>query len=196
MDWAAIRTAMQQAVTEMIAVPLDHVVWKGSFNESSMLVGTRVILSASSIGDIGWDEERREDDSVNPLGDQSVNRCGVRTLQWQLRVRAQNQGPDNAARTLADQLRVRVFRPSVKAILGAVGVTPAQTSATTNVDYQAAGRLLSESSFEVLCNAVENDIDTTDGAGSWIGEALISGPVKDTTGQTLGTVNVDANAKG
>jgi hypothetical protein len=185
-----MRDALSLAVSTMIGIPPGNVVWKGSFQEGSRVVGTRVVLQANSIKTTGWDEERREDPDA--LDDQVVNRCGQRSFTWTIQIECQNQGAVTTARVLADQIRVRLWRPSTLAIVNNANMAMGNILGTAERDFVDDGRMISWASVDVNVISVENDIDDSPGAGSWIGEALIDGTIKSGTD----TISVSLDVKG
>jgi hypothetical protein len=64
---------------------------------------------------------------------------------------------------------------------------------TTYRDFVDDGRLISWAMMDVLLNAFDSDIDSTVGAGGWIGEAITDGTVSDGTNHS---VHVDVDARG
>ncbi len=186
MNWPVMRDALAAAIPAMIGVNPSNVVWKGSLEEGSRVVGTRVVLQANSIISAGWDEARLEQEGDD---DQNVNRCGQRQFTWSIQIECQNQGPAATARVLADQIRVRLWRPSVLEIVQAAGMAMADIKGTSERDYIDDGRLISWASIDVTVLSVENDTDDSPGAGSWIGEAIVDGTV--TSGTQTKTVHLD-----
>lgn len=187
-----MRDAMAEAVTVMAGLPPGSVVWAGDLQATSVVVGTRAVLTANSVKTLGRDEERRKDDPVNPLNDQVVSRCGQRNFTWSIKLESQTQLPGATVRVLADRVRVRLFRPSVLAILNAAGMSVADILATNESDYLIGGRSASWANIDLLMNAVENDTDDTVGTGDWIGDAQISGTVHDGSTSVPVTLDVDA----
>lgn len=193
MNWPLMRQTLASAIPLMTGLPPASVVWKGSLEEASVVVGTRAVLSVASLVGVGIDEERLEADTVHVLGAAKVNNCGQRAFTWSIQIECQNQGPDNTARMIADFIRARIKRRSIKTLLETNGIAIGQVLGTTYRDYLASGRMISWAAIDFRLLAAENDLDRDEGTGYWIGEAQISGTVKDTGGDTLGTITEDVN---
>lgn len=189
MNWPLIRDTLAEIVPEMIAADPLNVVWKGTFEEGSRVVGTRVVLSANSIVTAGVDETRLIAEGAN---DQVVEQVGQRRLTWSMQIEAQNQGPLNTARVLIDQIRIRLRRESIRARLNAAGLSVANFLNTQYRDFVDDGRQISWASMDVLLNSFDSDIDTTPDAGAWIGEAIVDGTVNDGSSHA---VHVDVNSR-
>lgn len=174
MDWPLIRDTLAAVVPQVCNIPVLGVVWKGSLEEQSMVVGTRCVLSTNSITMNGIDESRLAD-VLNE--NQNVNICGNREFTWTIQIECQNQGPVSTARVLVDQIIVRMNRESVRGMLNAAGLAKGEVLTTTQRDFLTNGRMVSWAMVDFKMLSIENDQDTDETAGEWIGDALIDGTV-------------------
>lgn len=155
-----------------------------------------VWLRVTSVMARGIEEERVQDpspfDSTQP---QSTNVCGQR--EFTLSVRCESVTPDvaddRAAVNLAEKIKTRVMRTSSREARGGLfGI--ARRLGTSFFSYIEDGRPVSCYVVDLLCTAAANDVDT-ESDGSFIQEALVHGDLKGTTGSTIESVDIDANAK-
>lgn len=178
MKWPLIRSTIQAAVVAMTGVSPSLVVWRGSLAEKSIVVGTKIVLTANSVRSVGVEEnlyEEVENPNSNALESTLV---GQRVFTLSFQVETQNQ-PEGTARVLIDRIRIRLRRPSINAILSRASLAVAEELGTTHNDYLASGREVSIATMDVLMNANDVDRDDSIGAGDWIGEVLIESDTID-----------------
>lgn len=193
--WATIKPIISAQVARIAELPETSVRW---VDEPSGLVNgvfPIVWLRVSSVVSVGMDEERYQY-SGNMFDGNLVNMTGPR--QFTLSIRAESFTNDIAddrhAGNIIERIKVRIRRSSsLQERNGSFGI--AEHLGTKWISYIEAGRPINAYVCDFLCNTVDNDTDTTEGASDWIREAIVDGTVKDTTGATLGTVHVDADAK-
>lgn len=193
-DWANIKPTISAQVANLADLDPTKVRW---VDEPSGLVNgvlPVVWLRVSSVVSNGIEEER-----INPpnaLDPQQVNVCGQR--EFTLSIRCESFTSDVAdplySGNIAEKIKTRIMRSTAREQRnGFFGIR--EKLGVKWFSYIEDGRPIQTHVLDLLCTTVNNDFDTDEDAGNWIGEALISGPVKDTSGTTLGTVNDDANAK-
>ncbi len=194
MNWPLVRGALQAAVVSMTGLTPLQVVWRGSLAEKSVVVGTKIVLTANSVGTVGVDEPRLA--NAENGDDLEVTRVGQRKFTWSIQVETQNQ-PSGTARVLIDQCRIRMQRESVLAGLLAANVGVSSFLGTTHNDYLGSGREVSVSTMDVLMLAVDIDRDDSIDAGGWIGEVLItSDKIKDPGGVDFDPqISLDVDAR-
>lgn len=157
--------------------------------------GALVLLSWVSRAPVGIDEtEYVYAANADPLLEMTPTVHGPReaSLQFAVEVIAdQRSGFSAAARIEAARTRFRW--PSALAALSAAGLALATIGPATTADYQADGRMVSRSLFEVRLNATSSEGDAA-GRTSYIVTADVSGtvnrpdgtPVPDTLQPTTG----------
>ncbi len=192
-DWQTVKQKITDQVVSLSELPAASVRWVDDAGGSLVNGQFPVIwLRVSSVVAIGSEEERYQD-SINVDDDLDVNMCGQR--QFTLSIRCESLVTDIAdpkhSGNIIEKVKIRFWRTSSRE-QRAGSFTIANYLGTKWFSYIEAGRPISTYVTDLLCNTVDNDIDTAQGAGDWIKEALVSGPVKDTDDSTLGTVDVDA----
>lgn len=178
MNWPLIRTTLQSAVVAMTGIAPALVVWRGTLAEKSIVVGTKIVLTANAIKSVGEEENLYEESAVPNQNELESTIVGQRQFTWSVQVETQNQ-PEGTARVLIDRIRIRLRRPSIGAMLGRASVAVAYALATTENDYLASGREISVATMDLLMNANDVDRDDTLGSGDWIGQVLIESDTID-----------------
>lgn len=184
MNWVAIRPALVSVVQETTGLTqAGAVVWKGSPDAAGFRPAVTADLSITGVQTIGCDEERRK---FNPTTQkQDVTRSGSRKVTMTVRFYTQDGTDSGIATTYADWLRVRAYRPSVKALLIPLNLTISDVGPTQTLDnVKIQNRVVSVAVVEVSLNATENDTDTSTGAGDWIQSASIANAT-DANGRSL-----------
>ncbi len=190
MNWPAIRDTLAAVIAATTSLPLDAITWAGEIPASSAVITTRAVLSTPTVAGIGIDEVRS---SVNGLNDVTVNLCGQRRFTWSIQIESQED--TQLAYVLIDNVRTRIRRQSIRDMLNVVGVAIGTELGATQRNVVQNGRQVTWAVMDMNMLAVENDLDTTLGAGQWIGEALIAGTVGDANPDgTAQTVTLDVNS--
>ena len=92
---------------------------------------------------------------------------------------------------LGEALRIRLKRStSIQARSGIFAVREVLMSKW--LGYIEANRPISAYVLDILCGAVNVDVDDTAGAGGWIGEVQTTGTVKEQDGSTIANVSTDS----
>ncbi len=192
MDWVSIRPGLAAIVSTITGIAPTSVVWRGDFPATSVVVGTRAVLSTASEGSVGVMETRldvplSEDDNL------IVTRSGIRRFTWNILIESQNQGPTNTSRILADRIRALLTADTTLSRLSAIGCSVNSFLYTAHNDFLASGRIVNWATTDILMNSVSNVHDDAEDAGNWIGEVLVSGDVKneDADRTTIATITED-----
>lgn len=174
MNWADIKEAIRQA--GILATGLDEgvVQWEQTAEAGVWMESPWLELRLKTPGAIGVDEYRHTYDSDT---DSLVHtQEGVRTFVVSFRLHSESQDPgETALGQLASNLRTRLRRPGVKALLLAEDVALARIEPTVDADYEGDGRRVSLSITDVVFSGAETDTDT-DNAGDYI-HTVEMGPV-------------------
>lgn len=180
-DWVAIKGALKPLVSDLMGLPPEQIRWQDEPEGTSWVNFPTVLLRVKSIVGNGTEEERREDQGDD---DQTVNVCGQKHFTLSIRVESDTQdiSDPNQAGAFGETLKTRLARTSsVERLTPIMGI--ADFLSTTWFDYvDKAGRQISTYVMDLLCLTVDNDPDTTDGAGSFINEAEIDGTLTDDAG--------------
>lgn len=195
MNWPVKKAAMLAVVSDISGVPLDSVVWRGSPQARSMLVGTRIVMRINSIISVG-DDETRLSPSANLSNNQLANQCGQRQFTWSIMVETQQTTATDSADVIMDRIRVRMGRPTTLVRLREVGVAFNNVAGTASDDALMSGRTASWAMTDFYMNAVENDTDDSVEAGQWIEEAIIdSDTFNDAGGPISPQLHIDVDTR-
>lgn len=192
-DWNTVKQKITDQVVSLSDLPATSVRWVDEPN-GGLVNGVFPIvwLRISSIVSVGCEEERYQD-STNVDDDLDVNMTGQR--QFTLSIRCESFTADIAdprhACNIIEKVKIRFWRTSSREQRNG-SFTIANYLGTKWFNYIEAGKPIYTYVCDMLCNTVDNDIDTAQGSGDWIKEALISGPVKETDGSTIETIDIDA----
>ncbi|MCK4717653.1 MAG: hypothetical protein KAT70_03200 [Thermoplasmata archaeon] len=164
MNWATIKEAIRQAAIAATGLEDASVQWMDTVEAGVWTESPWCELLLRSPGSIGVDEYRHTYNAYTDSLEHTVE--GVRTFVVSFRLHSESQvGGETALGQLASNLRTRLRRPSVKALLLAVDVALARMESTVDAGYNGDGRSVSLSITDVLFSASETDADTTaDGA--------------------------------
>lgn len=181
-DWANIKRVTKPLFARLCGIPLAQVQWKDEPEASSWTNTPTLILALKDTGEIGIDEERRSDNAPN---DETVTVCGQRRFTLQVECESFSgpiDDPNNAAAVIA-RLKTRLSRTStVEELHGIYGIETWEK--TRKIEYVSDDRNVSKYVMDLHCLTVDNDDDTTAGAGGYINEVLIDGTLKNGT-QTI-----------
>lgn len=189
--WNKIKPAIQLQMSDLSGLDSSSVRW---VDEPSGLVNgilPVIWLRVSSVTSVGCEEERYNDN-----GDGTRNMCGVREFTLGIRCESftADIADDRHSGNIIERIKIRLWRSSsVDERAGLFAIR--DYAATKWFSYIADGRPIQTHMLDLFCITVNNDTDISDGADAVIEEALVSGPVKDTSGNTLGNVSLDINAK-
>ncbi len=194
--WSTIKSVIQTQVAHLADLSTAAVRWVDE--PSGLINGTPPVvwLRISSVVAVGIEQERLEDPSpFDPTQPQKVNVCGPR--EFTLSIRCESITPDisdeRAAANICEKLETRFLRTTARETRS--GTFSIGTSRGTKFySYIEAGRPVSVYTLDILCTTAANDVDS-DSDGSFIQEALVHGDLKDTSGDTIQSVDVDANAR-
>lgn len=171
MDFAAIQTAVQNAVVTATGLDPADVWWQGTPESTGWRQFARCELRLSGLVGSGIDEVRKTyTDGPNPS--RSVALVGNRKFTVSVRIESDEQSPGRNAIHYAALLRTRIRRPDVLEALRVAGVSLGRILASTEADYVRDGRLVSLVITDVLLLAAEIDPDTQPESGEgWIDTA-------------------------
>jgi len=187
MNWPVIRPAILSAVVSATGLAPSCVFWKGSKEEAGWTSGGVVAkCNILSPGQFGRDESRAKYDPNTQT--RTVTNSGARKFTLSVRFETQDGSDSGVALVYADRLRTRIRRRSIADALLAAEVSVATMNDTQTFDgIRMQGRIISVAAMDLIMNGVENDVDTTQGAGDWIKQASMTGTLTDTDG-TITTV--------
>lgn len=182
MNWPGIRPALLSVVVQTTGLPVSCVVWKGSKEEAGWTSGGVVAkCSILAPGQFGRDDVRASYDATSHT--RTVTVSGARKFTFSVRFETQDGSDSGVALVYADRLRARVRRRSIGDALLAAEVSLATINDTQTIDgIKLQGRVISVAAIDLIMNGVENDVDTTQGAGDWIKQASMTGTLTDTDG--------------
>jgi hypothetical protein len=182
MNWAAIRPALLSAVVQTTGLKPSCVFWKGSKEEAGWTSGgVAAKCSIASPGAFGRDEIRSSYDAVTQT--RTVTISGARRFTFTVRFETQDGSDSGIAVTYADRLRARIRRRSIADALRAAEVSVATIQDTQTIDgVKSQSRVLSVAVVDLIMNGVENDVDTTEGAGDWVKQASMTGTLTNADG--------------
>lgn len=148
--------------------------------------GRMVILSWVSRSGFGQDSARWDYAAdADPLQEMTPTVHGSREARLQFAVEVTvDQRPGYSAAAIIERARTRMSRPSSLAALEAVDLALASVGPATTADYNADGRMVSRSLFELALNGVANDADA-DGRTSYIASVEATASVTNAGGTTL-----------
>lgn len=176
-DWSTLKPAIAGQIATLTGLDPRLVKWvdepSGNLAGASPIVWLRV----SSMVPVGVEYETRTD---NGTGDQTVSVVGHRDFTLSIRIEsfALDLANDNHSANVGEALRIRLKRStSIAARSGIFAIR--EVLMTKWISYIESQRTITAYLMDLLCAAVDVDIDDTDGAGDWIGEADITGTIKD-----------------
>ena len=188
-DWPTIKSEISSLIADIGSISSKQVIWVDEAQGATWQQEPAVYLRISSVVRVGIEEERL---TSSPQGlNQTVNVCGQRQFTLSIRAESfeQNVASDNFAGNLIDRIAIRIMRSTSIARLTSCAVSTRQPTRWFN--YKSDKRQVSAYIADFIMLTVDNDIDTSADAGGWIGEAVISGTVKDAPGNV--SVVVDVN---
>ena len=106
MKWQQIQETVKDVIAE---IGECHVYWEPITSQWQNF--PRALLSVTNVSKIGWDETRQRYDPY----DQAIRlrQYGVRLIRVQVKVESRDQNLVSGAYTVADNIRTRIYRPSV-----------------------------------------------------------------------------------
>lgn len=176
-DWSTLKTSISSQIATLTGLDPRLVKWvdepSGNLAGASPIVWLRV----SSMVPIGIDYETRSD---NGAGEQTVSVVGHRDFTLSIRIESFALDISSAAHSvnIGEALRIRLKRStSIAARSGIFAVR--EVLMTKWINYVEANRPIVVYLMDLLCGAVDVDTDDTAGTGDWIGEADVTGTIKD-----------------
>ena len=146
-----------------------------------------------AVSDVGFDEERYAQPTATD--DQIVTDVQQKTFTVTMRCESFDQdiaSPTHAG-AIMSTVRTRLMRPSSVFAPERWGIFSVLNNGKVNrLSYKSAGRQVTCYATDLLLSAPDVDVDTTVGAGGWIGDAVIAGTIKDTPGDISVSLDVDA----
>lgn len=193
-DWAGIKGATAPLFARLTGLTDAQVRWADESEGAAWTDDPHLELTISDTGSIGMDEERR-DDSEDVAGggnnDGIVTVVGPRTFTLTVACESQVNNIDdarNGAAILGNLLTRLNRQTSIDALVDYYAIS--DWTKIRRVSYRDRdGNLINRYVFDIFCLTADNDIDTTQDAGGWMGEVIGSGTVND--GQTAHAVTFD-----
>ncbi len=169
MNLATIKEAIRVQVAAASELDQTRVRWVNTAEAGQWRAWPSIDLVFRRPQAIGQDEDRRVFLPADPpvpgdpdAGFLSRTLCGPRTFRVEIRVETDNQDGGTESMSIILRILVRIGRPSIAAALSAVGVNVATIAEGIDADFVADDRMVSLSTMDVVFNAVENDVDTTE----------------------------------
>ncbi len=173
-DFATIKAEIKAFMPALAGLPPQAIRWRDEPEGSAWTQGPSLWMRLQSTSRTGIEEEIRED---NGASDQTVTVKGQRQFMWNIRAESFDGSIDsvNAAQNLLDAVAIRLMRSSSIYSRTAFGIV--MRHPTQFLSYRESGRQVSCFVLDILCVTKDTDIDTTRGAGGWIGSARVYGDV-------------------
>lgn len=190
-DWAPIKSGIKSLLVDLTGVTprwndeAEGGVWSGD---------PSLWLRLRALSEIGYEDERRSQPTATD--DAIVNTTQQKTFT--LSIRAESFSQDIAdprhAGAMLETIKTRLKRRSTAIRLAGL-FSIATYQPTKFFNYRDADdRLLNVYVMDLNCATVDNDIDTTPGAGGWINEVTTVGTITD-AGATPQTLNLDVKGQ-
>lgn len=170
MNWPVMRDALIAQVRAISGVDNERsVAWADSAEGAAFRAFPHIDLSVRSVISYGDDESRID---IDQSDEPTEYLSGPRRFTWTIKVEADGSSDD--ALTLADRIRARLRRNTVRAELASARMAIASIEPTQPLSYKTDGRSYQVAVIDVLVNAVENDVDDSDEAGNTIRDAEVA----------------------
>lgn len=179
-DFAAIKAEIMAFTPTLAGLDSAQVKWRDEARGSSWAPGNAgLFMRLQTVTRMGIEEELREA-GPSPTADQTVTLSGQRQFTWNVRAESFEQDIASArfAGNIIDTFCIRLMRSSsiwARTSFGIVHRTPTQF-----FSYKDSGRQVSCYVLDILCATKETDVDTSRGAGDWIGAAHVTGDIDGT----------------
>jgi hypothetical protein len=174
-DFTTIKSEITAFIPTLSGLPAAAIRWRDEAGGSTWAQGASLWMRLQNTSRIGIEEEFRED---RPLGaDQTVTLVGQRHFLWNIRAESfeQDIASHDFAGNIADRVAIRLMRSTSIFARTAFGIV--HRHPTQFFSYKESGRQVSCYVLDILCITKDTDIDTTEGAGDWIGSARVYGDV-------------------
>lgn len=185
-DWTSIKSAVRPAISDLTALPAAQVKWRDESAGSGWITDPTIYLRLKDITEVGYQQEVRSD---NAPADQTVTVTQQKQFTLSIRAESFSQPIDSPkhAGALIDVLRTRLKRTtSTERFHGLFSILLYQR--VQFFEYVNQDRQVCAYVMDLTCGAVDNDIDTTTGAGGYINEVIGTGTVG---GVPSPTINLD-----
>ena len=180
-QWLNIKLAAKSTIVSLLALQPSQVRWRDEAEGGAWTNSPALWLRLFGLGEIGHAEELRYNDPSTPDADAVVT--VTQQKRFTLSVRAESfeqkiQGIAHAG-SMLETLKTRLRRTSsVEKLAGIFAI--AQYLPTRFVDYvDENNRQVSAYVMDLSCLTVDNDVDSTTGAGGWINEVKGTGTIND-----------------
>ncbi len=179
-NFPAIKAEINAFMPSLSGLPAAQIRWRDEAAGSAYMPGTTSLyMRLMTTSRVGIEEEFREAGPA-PTADQTVTLVGQRQFSWNLRAESFEQDIASAkfAGNILDTICLRLMRSTsifARTSFGIVHRTPTQF-----FSYKDSGRQVSCYVLDILCATKETDVDTTRGAGDWIGAAHVTGDIDGT----------------
>lgn len=182
-DWITIKPALRDTVVTLMGIAPEQVRWKDEPEGSTWMNFPTVLLSVRDLVGVGVEEERRTDPVAPATDPQEVVTAGQKHFTLSVRVESDTAdiADPNQAGSFGETLKTRFARATtVERLRGICSL--AEYMSTKSFEYvDASGRAISCYVFDLLCATVDNDVDTSAGAGSVIESTTGAGTVDGVT---------------
>lgn len=179
-DWATIKSTAHDVIADVMQLKPDQVRWRDEAEGGTWMLDPTITLRIFGTSDIGYAEELRStpnatDDQVVTVSQQKRFTLSVRAESFTQKI----DDPKNAAAML-ETLKTRLQRStSITRMAGIFGIAAFQSS--KNASYvDENNRMVNAFVMDLSCSTVDNDVDTSQDAGKWIGSTQGQGVIKQT----------------
>lgn len=175
-DWAAIKATASGLVATLTGLPDRQIRWRDEAAAGTWGNVPMIYLRISSITDVGFADERRDQPS-DPTADAIVTVTQQKRFVLSIRCESFTQdiaSPDHAG-TIIGTLKTRLQRHSTVFSDSSMAILLYGDAKWFN--YIRDGRQVCVYTLDLTCGTVDSDVDTTPGAGNWIKEVQIQGTV-------------------
>jgi hypothetical protein len=178
-NWPDIKPALTSLVTDLAEIPLTSVYWMDQSQANTWGAEPSIGLRVSSVTNQGIEQELR---SSNDLNDETIVVAGQRRFMFSIIAMSftQDIADANFAGNVAGLVSTRLMRSTSHARLA--GLCAIETRLPVKwTSFQSQNRQVSAYVLDVLMRTVDNDVDTTFGAGDFINEVVMDGQTVDTS---------------
>lgn len=179
-DWATIKKTAHDVIAGVMHLEPGQVRWRDEAEGGTWMRSPTLLLSIFAPSDVGYAEERRThandtDDAQVVVSQQKSFTLSVRAESFTQKIDEPNHGA-----ALLETLKTRLQRStSISRLAGIFAIT--SFDKTRPFDYvDESNRKVSAHVMDLMCATVDNDLDTSEGAGGWIREVRGSGTIKET----------------
>lgn len=191
MNWKVVEDTIKSVIVSITELKTaGAVAWEGQSDASTSRPSPRVDLNISGHLAYGDDEVRYEEPTTAGQ-ERKVTICGQRSFTLSVKIESFSQKPETSARHYMDRLRTRLWREGVCAQLRSVGLAMSDILSVVEQEFIKDNRRSSYIVMDIRVLAVENDVDTTPGAGRYISTVELSSNTLKTAVTVPATTQID-----